>query len=100
MRLAFHDAGTYSIRRDRFGLKNGGADGSMLSDPSEVRRTENNGLQNIVKLLRPLPKRFGVSNGDLLHVAGILGVMVCPGMIPPPLRILVVASDISLTATL
>ena len=84
VRLAFHDAGTYSELRKRLGRSNGGADGSMLSDPSEVLRADNNGLQDIVGKLKDLPKRFGVSHGDLLHVTGILGVIVCPG--GPPVR--------------
>ncbi|KAJ6540714.1 heme peroxidase [Mycena capillaripes] len=75
VRLAFHDAGTYSLRD---GL-NGGADGSMLTDPLEVQRDENNGLQNITAVLLPLPAQFGVSPGDVLHLAGVLGVMACPG---------------------
>ncbi|KAJ7724294.1 heme peroxidase [Mycena olivaceomarginata] len=66
VRLAFHDAG------DR-------ADGSMLVDPNEVLRAENNGLQNIVSLLQPLPAQFNATPGDVLHLAGVLGVLACPG---------------------
>jgi len=83
-RLAFHDAGTFSLRRQRLRLPNSGADGSMLSDRSEVHRPENNGLQRIVAALQPLPKRYGVSSGDVLHVAGILAVIICPG--GPPIE--------------
>jgi len=36
-------------------------------------------LQPIVRALRPLARRFRVSNGDILHVAGILAVGICPG---------------------
>ncbi|KAJ6556491.1 heme peroxidase [Mycena vulgaris] len=74
VRLAFHDAGTYSKA-----LNAGGAEGSILWDPTEVDRSENKGLQSIVSLLRPLPARFGVSPGDVLHLAGVLGVLACPG---------------------
>ncbi|KAJ6566752.1 heme peroxidase [Mycena capillaripes] len=90
VRLAFHDAGTY---RTADGLK-GGADGSMLTDPLEVQRGENNGLQSITAALQPLPAQFGLSPGDILHLAGVLGVMACPGgptiktyvgRAPPPL---------------
>jgi hypothetical protein len=63
----------------RQGRRNGGADGSLLIDPTEVQRTDNNGLQGIVSALKPLASRFGVSNADILHVAGILGVIICPG---------------------
>ncbi|KAJ6566601.1 heme peroxidase, partial [Mycena capillaripes] len=90
VRLAFHDAGTFSLELQANALPNGGADGSMLSDPLEVQRSENNGLQNIVSLLQPMPAQFGVSPGDILHVN-----LACPGgpQIPafvgrtPPLNI-------------
>jgi len=84
VRLAFHDAGTYSLQLEHRGLPNGGADGSMLSDNAEILRHENRGLERIVALLKPLPERFGVSSGDLLHVASILGVIICPG--GPPIE--------------
>ncbi|KAJ7915850.1 heme peroxidase [Mycena leptocephala] len=57
VRLAFHDAGTFSNALQLEGLPNGAADGSMLWDPTE----------------------FGVTPGDLLHLAGVLGVLACPG---------------------
>ncbi|KAF7353995.1 Peroxidase [Mycena venus] len=79
IRLAFHDAGTFSLALKAAGLPNGGADGSMLVDPNEVLRPDNNGLQNIVSLLQPLPAQFNVSAGDVLHLAGVLGVLACPG---------------------
>jgi len=79
IRLAFHDAGTFSEALEAAGQPNGGADGSMLVDSTEVLRHENNGLQTIVGLLKPLPAQFGVSPGDLLHLAGVLGVLACPG---------------------
>lgn len=40
----------------------------MLWDPNEVLRTENDGLQTIVGLLQPLPAKFNVTPGDVLHV--------------------------------
>ncbi|KAF7351668.1 Peroxidase [Mycena sanguinolenta] len=79
IRLAFHDAGTFSLALQANALPNGAADGSLLVDPNEVLRSENNGLQNIVSLLKPLPTQFGVSPGDLLHLAGVLAVLACPG---------------------
>ncbi|KAF7354048.1 Peroxidase [Mycena venus] len=79
VRLAFHDAGTFSDALKAQGLPNGAADGSMIWDPTEVLRTENDGLQPIVSILSPLPAQFGVSPGDLLHLAGVLGVLACPG---------------------
>ncbi|KAJ7907643.1 heme peroxidase [Mycena leptocephala] len=79
VRLAFHDAGPFSLALQAAGQPNGAADGSMLVDPNEVLRPENNGLGNIVSLLQPLPAQFNVSAGDILHLAGVLGVLACPG---------------------
>ncbi|KAJ7141783.1 heme peroxidase [Mycena crocata] len=85
VRLAFHDAGTFSqaLKNTRFpngtSVPNGGADGSMLVDRNEVLRDENNGLQGIVSALAPLPAKYNVSPGDVLHLAGVLGVLACPG---------------------
>ncbi|KAJ6566832.1 heme peroxidase [Mycena capillaripes] len=59
VRIAFHDAGTFSNALIAQGLPTGAADGSMIWDPTEVTRTENNGLQSIL--------------------AGVLGVLACPG---------------------
>ncbi|KAJ7862927.1 heme peroxidase [Mycena olivaceomarginata] len=79
IRLAFHDAGTFSLALQANALPNGGADGSILTDPNEVLRSENNGLQNIVRLLGPLPTQLGVPPGDIVHLAGVLAVLACPG---------------------
>ncbi|KAI5780893.1 heme peroxidase, partial [Geopyxis carbonaria] len=79
VRLAFHDAATFSLARQAAGQPNGGADGSMLTDPAEVQRADNNGLQGIVAALAPLPARYNVSAGDIVQVAGTLAVIVCPG---------------------
>jgi len=79
IRLAFHDAGTFSLALQSAGLPNGGADGSMLTDPTEVLRNENSGLANIVSLLQPMPAKFGVPPGDIIQIAGVLGVLACPG---------------------
>lgn len=75
MGLTGYVTGTFSLALQAAGEPNGGADGSILVDPNEVLRTENNGLQNIVSLLSPLPAKFGVSAGDVLHLAGVLGVV-------------------------
>ncbi|KAJ7190370.1 putative Mn-dependent peroxidase, partial [Mycena pura] len=58
---------------------NGAADGSFLWDLDEVQREENNGLQAITAALTLLPAHFGVSPGDVLQLAGVLGVLACPG---------------------
>lgn len=69
IRLVFHDAGTYSRSAAAQGIKQGGADGSILTSATEVLRSENNGLQAIVDVLRPLAARFNVSNADIVHVS-------------------------------
>ncbi|KAF8896039.1 heme peroxidase [Infundibulicybe gibba] len=79
IRLAFHDAAPFSLALQKAGQPNGGADGSMLTDPTEVLRPDNNGLQTIVGLLTPMPAQFNVSPGDVLHLAGVLAVLACPG---------------------
>ncbi|KAJ6548562.1 heme peroxidase [Mycena capillaripes] len=85
IRLAFHDAGTFSLQLQANHLDNGAADGSMLVFDSEVQRPDNNGLQSIVGALKPLPAQFNVTPGDVLHasdlphLAGNLAVVACPG---------------------
>ncbi|KAJ7648766.1 heme peroxidase [Mycena polygramma] len=81
VRLAFHDAGPFSLARQQKNLPNGAADGSLLveNNGGEGNRAENNGLQNIVAALKPIVKKYGVSPGDVLHLAGTLGVIACPG---------------------
>ncbi|KAJ6461376.1 heme peroxidase, partial [Mycena sanguinolenta] len=73
IRLSFHDAEN--------ALPNGGADGSMLTDPNEPLRSENDGLQGIVALLQPFPARFNVSPGDILQASQFqnLTLLACPG---------------------
>ncbi|KAJ6582252.1 heme peroxidase [Mycena capillaripes] len=78
IRLAFH-AGTFSLALKANHLANGAADGSLLVYDNEVQRADNNGLQNIVAALKPLPAQFKVTPGDVLHTAGNLAVVACPG---------------------
>ncbi|KAJ6526191.1 heme peroxidase [Mycena vulgaris] len=52
----------------------------MLMDPNEVLRAENNGLQNIVSLLKPLPRNSVLPLAmSCTSLAGLLAVLVCPG---------------------
>ena len=48
----------------------------MLTDPTEVLRSENSGLANIVSLLQPMPAKFGVPPGDIIQVS------ICPLIAP------------------
>ncbi|KAJ6483817.1 heme peroxidase, partial [Mycena vitilis] len=79
IRLAFHDAGPYSIQLAKANRPNGASDGSLMVHAEELSRLENRGLQDIVAALKPLLAKFNVSPGDLLHLAGVLGVLACPG---------------------
>ncbi|KAJ6577808.1 heme peroxidase [Mycena capillaripes] len=79
VRLAFHDAGPYSNALKAAGKTNGAADGSLLISTAEQSRPENNGLQGIVAALKSLPQKYNVSPGDVLHLAGTLAVLACPG---------------------
>ncbi|KAJ6577846.1 heme peroxidase [Mycena capillaripes] len=79
VRLAFHDAGPYSNALKAAGKTNGAADGSLLVSAAEQSRPENNGLQNITAALKDLPQKYNVSPGDVLHLAGTLAVLACPG---------------------
>ncbi|KAJ6577813.1 heme peroxidase [Mycena capillaripes] len=79
VRLAFHDAGPYSNALKAAGKTNGAADGSLLVSPVEQSRPENNGLQAIIAALKGLPQKYNVSSGDVLHLAGTLAVLACPG---------------------
>ncbi|KAJ6577707.1 heme peroxidase [Mycena capillaripes] len=79
VRLAFHDAGPYSNALKAAGKNNGAADGSLLISAAEQSRPENNGLQNITAALKDLPKKYGVSPGEVLHLTGTLAVLACPG---------------------
>jgi hypothetical protein len=74
--LNVNSAGTFSLALQAAGRQNGGADGSMLVDPNEVLRPDNNGLQNIVSLLKPLPAEFNVSPGDVLHVSSHFDIYI------------------------
>ncbi|KAJ6483269.1 heme peroxidase [Mycena sanguinolenta] len=79
IRISFHDAGSFSLASQAAGLPNTGADGSIIVYPEELTRDLNNGLQTIVSLLAPLPAQFNVSAGDVVHLAGTLGLLACPG---------------------
>ncbi|KAJ6582365.1 heme peroxidase, partial [Mycena capillaripes] len=80
IRLAFHDAGTSTnLAFMPNHSANGAADGSLLVYDNEVQRADNNGLQNIVAALKPLLAQYKASAGDVLHMAGNLAVVACPG---------------------
>ncbi|KAJ6483270.1 hypothetical protein C8R45DRAFT_1149146 [Mycena sanguinolenta] len=67
--------GTFSMASQAAGFPNSGADGSIIVYPEELVRNLNNGLQTIAGLLRPLIAQFNVSAGDVVHLAGTLGLV-------------------------
>ncbi|OJD28926.1 ligninase h2 precursor [Diplodia corticola] len=72
IRLGFHDAGTWS------NTTWGGADGSIALSGTEINRSENNGLQDIIGKMITIQKRWGVGMADLIQFAGVHAVVTCP----------------------
>lgn len=64
VRLGFHDAGTWEE-----GLDFGGADGSIVLAKEEMKRSENNGLGDIVQFMPEIAKKYGVGMADLIQFA-------------------------------
>ncbi|KAJ7933607.1 heme peroxidase [Mycena leptocephala] len=75
--------GPFSLQSQAAGLPNSGADGSFIVYPDELTRDLNHGLQTIAGLLRPLPEQFNVSAGDVVHLAGTIGLLAFVGRPPP-----------------
>ncbi|TFK68125.1 manganese peroxidase 2 [Pluteus cervinus] len=75
IRLAFHDAISYSPR-----LGGGGADGSIMMYPEiETKYAENAGLDDIVHRQRPFALKHGVSFGDIIQFANAVALSNCEG---------------------
>lgn len=76
VRLGFHDAGAWSKTSNT-----GGADGSLVLSPTEINRSENNGMQAIrSKALALLLKYavWGVGAADLVQFMHNVATVVCP----------------------
>ncbi|KAF2645142.1 heme peroxidase, partial [Massarina eburnea CBS 473.64] len=78
VRLGFHDAGTWSSSLAASGQDFGGADGSIVLSGSEIKRSDNNGLQDIVNKLRDVQATFHVGMADLIQFAATHAVVSCP----------------------
>lgn len=78
IRLGFNDAGTWSSKLAAAGQDFGGADGSIVLAAAEIKRPDNNGLQNIVKKMKTWQKLFGVGMADLIQFAAVHAVVTCP----------------------
>ncbi|CAK7237019.1 hypothetical protein SBRCBS47491_009834 [Sporothrix bragantina] len=76
IRLGFHDAGAWNTS-----VAWGGADGSILLNPSELARSENNGLGDIAKQTIAWYNQWksqGVGMADLIQFSAIVATVTCP----------------------
>lgn len=79
IRLGFHDAGTWSQKLADAGQDFGGADGSIaLFAGDEMKRGENNGLQDIVEIAQKYQKKYKVGMADLIQYMAIHATVTCP----------------------
>lgn len=77
IRLGFHDAATWDTS-----LTSGGADGSVVLNPTESARNDNRGLEVIISQTATWYaqwKGYGVGMADLIQLSAITAVASCPG---------------------
>ncbi|KAK4224772.1 putative lip/Mn/Versatile peroxidase [Podospora fimiseda] len=77
IRLGFHDAGAWSKHTGDFG----GADGSIVWAPEEIKRRENHGLEEIIQQMKHWYGKwnsYGISVADLIQMAATTATVVCP----------------------
>lgn len=96
VRLGFHDAGTWSKPLAEAGKDRGGADGSIALARGEINRAENNGLQEIVKIMLAFQKRYRVGMADLIQFASKHATVTCP--LGPRIRTFVGRKDSNVPA--
>ncbi|TDL21880.1 manganese peroxidase 1 precursor [Rickenella mellea] len=76
LRIVFHDAIGFS-RTQKFG---GGADGSIIMfGDTELEFAANNGIDEIAGDLKTVADAHGKSYGDIIQLAGAVGVANCAG---------------------
>ncbi|KAE9974692.1 hypothetical protein EG328_003704 [Venturia inaequalis] len=74
IRLGFHDAGPW-----KQGNKFGGADGSIILNPEEMTRAENNGLQSIVAYTKKTMSKYPTAGvADLVQFMAKIATVTCP----------------------
>ena len=76
IRLGFHDAGAWNTS-----VGWGGADGSILLNATELARTENAGLADVVQQMLAWHSAWasqGVGMADLIQFAAIVATATCP----------------------
>ncbi|KAH0423381.1 hypothetical protein CcaCcLH18_12237 [Colletotrichum camelliae] len=77
VRLGFHDASGWSIATG----PGGGADGSIVLAPAEIKRALNDGLQDAVTQTQTWfnkYKQYGIGMADLIQFAANSGTVMCP----------------------
>lgn len=82
VRYAFHDAGPFSLSLPFVPPAAGGADGSLLLNPTEIGRSENGGLLPYHIFITGKFNQYGpqgVGAADLIQFAGAHAVATCPG---------------------
>lgn len=82
IRFAFHDAAGYSSATPKYGAASGGADGSLLMNEDEIKRSDNDPMLGFRDgLLLPRYKKYkdrGVGAADFVQFAGVIGTASCP----------------------
>ena len=95
IRFAFHDAGSFSLRLPFSAPAGGGADGSLLLNPTEIQRAESGGLLPYYNFLSnkytTTYKAQGVGAADLIQFAAAHAIVTCPR--GPTVRALVGRTD-------
>ncbi len=77
VRIGFHDAAGWS----KFTGPLGGADGSIILAPEEMKRIENHGLEPIVAQMtkwHTAYEKYGVSMADLIQMGATVATVTCP----------------------
>ncbi|KAK3335833.1 heme peroxidase [Cercophora scortea] len=77
IRLGFHDSAGWSKSTGR----HGGADGSIVFCPEELRRESNRGLEEIVEQTRYWYEKYryyGISMADLIQLGANVATVICP----------------------
>ncbi|KAK8248619.1 heme peroxidase [Phyllosticta capitalensis] len=81
IRFGFHDAAATSNNIAFTAPASGGADGSLLLNPDEINRRDNNGLRDYYNWLSGFYPKYQdqVSAADLIQFAAAHATVTCPG---------------------
>ena len=80
IRFAFHDAGAFSLKLPFYAPAAGGADGSLLLNPTEINRPENGGLGPYYQFFTSFYAKYKsqVGAADIIQFAGAHAIVTCP----------------------